>query len=92
MKPGLPLEQVQQGVTEVIDELGFRLGSFLNEKDLQSNADKYEVAGKKKKHTRATVLKLFFPVFWWNIIFRELQTGYGSIVLQVVYVLCPKAC
>lgn len=44
VKPGLPLEQVQQGVTEVIDELGYRLGSFLNEKDLQSNADKYEVA------------------------------------------------
>ena len=44
VKPGLPLEQVQQGVTEVIDELGYRLGSFLNEKDLQSNVDKYEVA------------------------------------------------
>eukprot|EP00435_Cladocopium_sp_Y103_P015367 s2604_g3.t1 len=44
VKPGSSLEQVQLGVTEVIDELGYRLGSFLNEKDLQSNADKYEVA------------------------------------------------
>ena len=43
MKPGSPLEQVQQGITEVIDELGYRLASSLNEKDVQSNLDKYEV-------------------------------------------------
>ena len=45
VKPGSPLEQVQQGITEVIDELSCRLYGFLNEKDLQSNADKYEVFG-----------------------------------------------
>jgi len=44
VKPGSPLEQVQQGITEVIDELGYRLASSLNEKDVQSNLDKYEVA------------------------------------------------
>ena len=43
MKPGSPLEQVQQGITEVIDELAFRLASSLNEKDVQNNLDKYEV-------------------------------------------------
>ena len=43
VKPGSPLEQVQQGITEVIDELGYRLASSLNEKDVQSNLDKYEV-------------------------------------------------
>eukprot|EP00434_Breviolum_minutum_P014157 symbB.v1.2.012481.t1/scaffold861.1/size176854/11 len=44
VKPGSPLEQVQQGITEVIDELAFRLASSLNEKDVQNNLDKYEVA------------------------------------------------
>lgn len=43
VKPGSPLEQVQQGITEVIDELGYRLASSLNEKDVQNNLDKYEV-------------------------------------------------
>ena len=43
MKPGVALQQVQQGITEVIDELAFRLASSVSEKDLQSNLDKYEV-------------------------------------------------
>ena len=42
VRPG-SLQQVQQGVTEVIDELGYRLANCLSEKDLQSSADKYEV-------------------------------------------------
>ncbi|CAK9071245.1 Uncharacterized protein SCF082_LOCUS35309 [Durusdinium trenchii] len=44
VKPGSALQQVQQGISEVIDELACRLGTSLNEKDLQSNADRYEVA------------------------------------------------
>ena len=44
VKPGVALQQVQQGITEVIDELAFRLASSVSEKDLQSNLDKYEVA------------------------------------------------
>jgi len=43
VKPGVALQQVQQGITEVIDELAFRLASSVSEKDLQSNLDKYEV-------------------------------------------------
>eukprot|EP00434_Breviolum_minutum_P014155 symbB.v1.2.012480.t1/scaffold861.1/size176854/10 len=44
VKPGVALQQVQQGITEVIDELAFRLASSVSEEDLQSNLDKYEVA------------------------------------------------
>ena len=34
VKPGVALQQVQQGITEVIDELAFRLASSVSEKDL----------------------------------------------------------
>ena len=84
VKPGLPLEQVQQGVTEVIDELGYRLGSFLNEKDLQSNADKYEVAEQTNQNHCYRFDRGFFSFFWWNISSRKFQDGYGSTILQDV--------
>jgi hypothetical protein len=71
VKPGLPLEQVQQGVTEVIDELGYRLGSFLNEKDLQSNADKYEVAEQTNQNHCYRFDRVFFFVFLAEHQFQE---------------------
>ena len=43
MRPG-SLEHIQQGISEVLDELSYRLAGHVNEKDLESNLERYEVA------------------------------------------------